>query len=298
MKNLSIFFVLLAAMLWGTTGTAQTFAPEQANPVVIGAVRLAVGGMALLLFVTIQGKLKLQNWPIAATIGAALSMAAYQPLFFQAVSVTGVAVGTVVAIGSAPILAGILEWIMKRKRPEMKWWTATAVAITGSLLLFTHANQGEVSISLVGIIMALGAGLSFAIYTLVSKQLLERQASEAVVAVVFTLSAIMLTPILFVYDLSWLFQSNGIGVALHLGLIATAVAYLLFVKGLSGIPASSAVTLSLAEPLTAAMLGVFLVGEHLPLLSWIGVMLLFVGLGILSYTPKKNKQPEWNKHVS
>ncbi|WP_332628857.1 EamA family transporter [Halalkalibacter flavus] len=298
MKNVSVLLVLVAAMLWGTTGTAQTFAPENANPVVIGAVRLAVGGPALLLFVVFQGKLTLKNWPVGVTLVAALSMAAYQPLFFQAVSMTGVAIGTVVAIGSAPILAGILEWLVRRRLPNKKWWLATVVAITGSLLLFTNTNESEMSISPLGIIMALGAGVAFAIYTLVSKQLLERHASEVVVAIVFTLSAFMLTPILFIYDLSWLLQVNGVGVALHLGIFATAIAYLLFVRGLTGITASSAVTFSLAEPLTAAMLGVFLVGEYLPLLSWGGVGLLFVGLGVLSYTPKKAPSKEVDKQVS
>ncbi|KHF40006.1 EamA family transporter [Halalkalibacter okhensis] len=290
--------VLLAAMLWGTTGTAQTFAPENANPVVIGAVRLAVGGLALLLFVLVQGKLTLKNWPIRVTLVAALSMAAYQPLFFQAVSTTGVAIGTVVAIGSAPILAGILEWLFRKRLPTKKWWVATVIAITGSLLLFSNTNQGDVNISPFGIILALGAGLSFATYTLVSKQLLQRHSSEVVVAVVFTLSACLLTPILFIYDLTWLMQGNGIGIALHLGLIATAIAYLLFVRGLTGITASSAVTLSLAEPLTAAMLGVFLVGEYLPFLSWLGVGLLFVGLGVLTYTPKKARIKAGMKQVS
>ncbi|GAE24984.1 permease of the drug/metabolite transporter [Halalkalibacter wakoensis JCM 9140] len=251
----------------------------------------------MLLFVLIQKKLTFRNWPIRVTIVAAISMAAYQPLFFQAVSMTGVAVGTMVAIGSAPILAGILEWLMKRSIPKKQWWMATTMAIIGVLLLFVNTNQGEVNLSPLGISMALGAGLSFALYTLVSKQLLEQQAPEAVVAVVFTGSAILLTPILFFYDLSWLLQPTGIGIALHLGLFATAIAYLFFVHGLTGVTASTAVTLSLAEPLTAAVLGVFLVGEHLPFLSWIGIALLFIGLGFLSYAPKEKGSMK-KKHAS
>jgi DME family drug/metabolite transporter len=287
---MSVFLVLLAAMLWGTTGTAQTFAPESANPIVIGAIRLAIGGLALLIFVFLQGKLNLQSWAVIPTLIAAISMAAYQPLFFSAVAVTGVAIGTVVAIGSAPILAGILQWIVKGKAPERKWWLATLLAIIGCLLLFT--NDHEVSITPLGVIMAVGAGLSFAIYTLVSKHLMESQSPEAVVAVVFTLSAAFLTPLLFVYDLSWLLEFNGFGVALHLGLFATAIAYLFFARGLMGVPAATAVTLALAEPLTAAMLGLFIVGEYLSPSAWMGVGLLFLGLGLVSYPPRKRKEKD------
>lgn len=48
--------VILGAMLWGTTGTAQSFAPDGAHPIAIGSVRLAVGGTALLLIAIWQKK--------------------------------------------------------------------------------------------------------------------------------------------------------------------------------------------------------------------------------------------------
>ncbi|WP_202080862.1 EamA family transporter [Caldalkalibacillus salinus] len=282
---LSVLLVLFAAMLWGTTGTAQTFVPE-AHPVAVGAMRLAVGGLVLLVLVYIQGHLNLKGWPLSATGIAAISMAAYQPFFFSAVAVTGVAIGTVVGIGSAPILAGVLEWLFKGRVPDKKWWLATVLAIIGCLLLFT--TEQDVSVSPLGVLLALGAGLSFAVYTFMNKQLIEHHPPEAAVAVVFTLSAIILSPLLFLFDLSWVLQGQGIAVALHLGVFATAVAYLLFSKGLLGVPASTAVTLALAEPLTAAMLGVFIVGEVLTLLAWGGIFLLFLGLGLLSFerTPK------------
>jgi DME family drug/metabolite transporter len=283
----AVFLVLLAAILWGTTGTAQTFAPESASPVVIGAVRLAIGGPALLIFAYFQGKLNYQGWTVVPVIIAALGIALYQPLFFSAVKATGVAIGTVIAIGSAPILTGILEWIVRWKVPERNWWIATFLAIIGCLLLIK--NDHEVSVTLLGVMMAIGAGLSFAIYTLVTKHLLKQHTPEAVVGVVFTLGAIFLTPFLFEYNLTWLLNLNGIGVALYLGLFATAFAYIFFARGLIGVPASTAVTLSLAEPLTAALLGVFIVGEMLAPIAWIGVCLLFIGLGLLSSKPSQQK---------
>ncbi|GGK27825.1 transporter [Caldalkalibacillus thermarum] len=273
--------VLLAAVLWGTTGTAQAFAPQGASPLAIGAMRLAVGGLALLCFVLVRGTLSRKKaWPLGATLIAAVSMALYQPLFFSAVASTGVAVGTVVAIGSAPILAGMLEYVFRGVKPGQRWWLATALAVAGCVLLLGH--QGEVSINIGGLLMALGAGFSFAVYTLVSKGLLAQHRPEEVVAVVFSLSAVLLSPLLFFYDLSWLLEMRGWAVVLHLGLVATALAYLLFVRGLTGIPAAHAVTLSLAEPLTAALLGIFLVGEILTSTAKFGIALLFLGLSLLT----------------
>lgn len=276
--------ILVAGILWGTTGTAQVFAPESAHPISIGAARLAVGGLFLLGVVLAAGKLNFTNWPVKTTIMASLSMAFYQPLFFSAVTLTGVAIGTVVAIGSAPILSGVIEWIFLKKRPVLIWWCSTFLSISGCLLLFV--NNESVHVDPIGLLMALGAGLSFAIYTLVSRELVETYSALSVVAVVFTLSAICLSPFLFIYDMSWITGLRGLGVSLHLGILATGIAYLLFAMGLIHVSSSTAVTLALAEPLTAALLGVFIVGEYLSIISWMGIILLMLGIGILIWSSK------------
>lgn len=282
--NSSIMMILLAAMLWGTTGTTQALAPETAHPIAIGATRLAVGGLFLLGLVLAAGKLNFKNWPIKTTILASLSMALYQPLFFSAVLMTGVAIGTVVTIGSAPIFSGFIEWIFLKKRPTVIWWISTFLSILGCLLLLM--NQESVSINPVGIVLALGAGISFASYALVSRELVEAYSPLSVVAVVFTLSAILLSPLLFVFDMTWIASVRGVGISLHLGIVATGIAYFLFAKGLSRVSSSTAVTLSLAEPLTAALLGIFVVGERLSTFSWLGISLLLVGIGLLIWSSK------------
>ena len=285
--NLGPLFILLAALLWGTTGTTQALAPEGAHPIAIGATRLAVGGIFLVLIVLLKGKFDFKHWPVKITILASLSMALYQPLFFSAVSITGVAIGTVVAIGSAPILSGLIEWLYLKIRPSKVWWYSTFLSIAGCLLLFN--NKESVNVDPVGIIMALGAGLSFAVYTLVSRTLVKNHSSLSVVAVVFTLSAIWLTPFLFIYDMSWIISFRGMGVSLQLGIMATGVAYLLFAKGLIHVSSSTAVTLALAEPLTAALLGVFILGEYLTITSCVGILLLLLGIGLLIWPSKKSR---------
>lgn len=289
--KLAPYLVVLAAILWGTTGTTQALAPETAHPIAIGATRLAVGGLFLLCLVLLTRKFSLKNWPVKTTLLAAISMAVYQPLFFSAVTITGVAIGTVIAIGTAPILSGVIEWLFLNKRQNALWWSSTILSILGCLMLFL--NKESVQVEPVGILMALGAGLSFATYTIVSRELVVQYSSLSVVAVVFTLSAIILSPILFIYDLSWIMSVNGIGASLHLGIMATGIAYFLFAKGVSHISPSTSVTLTLAEPLTAAILGVLVLGEYLSATSWIGIFLLIFGIGLLIWSSEK---PDINKN--
>jgi len=283
------WLVLLAAVLWGTSGTTQSFAPAGATPLAIGAARMLLGGSALLAIALLRGSFrKGGKWPRRETLLAALSMAAFQPFFFTGVSLAGVAVGTVVAIGSSPILAGCLAYLLRGERPGRRWALATLLAVGGCSLLFIPGSGGGVNPW--GVLLALGAGLSFALYVVANKTLLEAHSPDAVNAVVFCAGALLLAPLLFVVDLKWLADPRGMAVILHLGLMVTAVAYLLFSWGLERLPAATAVTLSLAEPLTAALLGVVVVGERLTLPAALGVILLLAGLFIVSWSPGAKKR--------
>lgn len=280
------WLVLAAATLWGTTGTTQALAPAGATPPVIGTLRLLTGGVVLLLIALFQGKLKGPiRLPFKSTLLAAIFIAAYQVLFFGGVSLTGVAVGTIVGIGSCPIMGGLLGAIFRKERPGLSWVIATFMAIVGATLLALGDN--DVRVNIWGLLMALGAGATYAAFTLFSKDLLDNQPSETVLAVVFCLGALFLTPYLFTADLNWILQPQGLLVAAHLGIITVGVAYSLFGKGLITTPVSTTTTLTLAEPLTAGMLGIFFLGEKISWMAICGIILIFGGIMVLTFTKKR-----------
>jgi len=133
----------------------------------------------------------------------------------------------------------------------------------------------------VGILLAIGAGTFYAAFTLVLKGLLRDSASVAVIAAIFCLGALILSPLLLMTDIDWLLQPRSIAVVLHLGVATTAVAYLRFAWGLKTTQVSTATTLSLAEPMTAATLGIALLGEQVNLQAGSGIFLIFFGLVML-----------------
>lgn len=275
-----VWMVLLAGFLWGTTGTAQAFAPAGATPLAVGAVRLAVGGSALLIMALIRRKLRLRGWPLRPTLLLVSMIALYQVTFFAAVARTGVAVGTVVAIGSAPMLAGLLGLFLLGERPTRRWLLATVLAVAGCTLLI--ATGAELHVDAIGVLLALGAGASYALYTIASRDLLRVQPPDAVTAVAFFGGAILLAPLLFFVDLTWLAEARGALVALHLGIITTAVSYIFYMRGLMTVPTATAVTLALMEPLTAATLGVLVLGEPITVPALSGMILILAGLLVLT----------------
>lgn len=271
--------VLLAATLWGTTGTTMALAPAGAEPVSTGALRLLTGGLALTALAWRQGDFRqLDALPLRRLATAGLMVAAYQLCFFGGVARNGVAPGTLVAIGSAPMLAGLLEWRLRGARPGRPWLIATALALAGLLLLLLPLGGPSSGVDLAGLWLSLGAGLAWACYALLGKQLLASMPPCAVVAATFLPGALFLCPLLPLTDLAWVWQPRGLMVILHLGLVTTALAYLLFAHGLQTVSAAAAVTLALAEPLVATMLGLGLLGERFSGRMLAGLLAMGAGL--------------------
>jgi drug/metabolite transporter, DME family len=270
--------VLLAALFFATTGTAQALGPSTTRPVGVGAARILVGG-ALLVVVAIAVRRggAGNTWAPMPVLAAVAGVAVYQLAFFAAVADTGIAVGTIVALGSAPTLAGLFEWMLERRAPDPRWVAATSLACAGVAMLALAG--GEASVSPLGIAMAVVAGGSYAVYTLSAKRLLTAgHPPEQVMAVAFGLGAIVLLPALALSGPGWLLHADGIALALFLGTVPTALAYLLFARGLRRLSASETATLTLAEPLTAGALGAIVLAEPLTAMSAAGAGLVLGGL--------------------
>lgn len=282
--------VLLAAVCFGTTGTAQALAPGGASPAAVGAVRIVLGGLLLaLLAAGLRSGAHGHRWTgrhAAAVAVGALGVACYQPAFFTGVERTGVAVGTLVALGSAPVITGVLEWLVLRRRPSRRWAVATLLAATGVAVLALGAAPGA-RLEVGGLLAAVGAGASYAVYTLASKRLLSLGwPPEQVIGALFGVAAVLLLPVLLASGTAWLGTPRGAAVAVFLAVVPTALAYVLFARGLRRLPAAETATLTLAEPVTAGALGLLLLGEPATWTFAAGALVLVAGLLVLAL-PKR-----------
>jgi DME family drug/metabolite transporter len=272
----SMGLVVAAACLFGTIGTIRVLGPD-ASSWSVGAARLLVGAALLVvLAVAVDGAGELARQarrPV--TLLAGVGQAAFQVSFLAAVELTGVAVGTLVAIGSAPVFTGLLTRTVDRT-----WLAATGLALAGVVLL---VGGGSAGLSSYGVLLALTAGLSYALYTVASRSL--ARAGEPVTSVAaagFVVAGLLLTPALVFTDQSWLRSGEGLAMLLYLSVVATALAYVLFVAGLRHVPAPVAQTLGLAEPVVATLLGVLVLGERLGVAGVLGALLVMAALALLS----------------
>lgn len=281
--------LLFAAILFGTTGTAQALLADGRSPLAIGAGRIVVGGIALAVLAVVAGgwrpggSNRSVSWPLGWVLLAGGGVALYQLAFFSALTMTGVAVGTVVAIGSGPIVAGLIEWRLEGRSPGGRWVVATALAMTGVVGL-TLASGADATISAPGLALALLAGTGYAIYAIVARRLIAGgRPPVGVMGATFGTAAILLAPVLALSGGETLVtDARPALLVLYLGLLPTAVAYVLFARGLRHVQAAEATTIVLAEPVTATLLGILILGERVQGLALAGAVLVLAGLLVLA----------------
>ena len=202
-------FVILAAVLWGTGGTAQALAPGAADPLSVGVVKIGIGGAAMLLFAAPSGgwaKDASASWRPLPVLACASLVASYQVLFFTGITLTGVALGTISAIGSLPVWAGLVD-LQFGKRPDARWLGATALAVAGSVFLIGSGRS--IAVEPLGVLLCIASGVGLVAFTTIAKGLLQERPHSVVMGVTFTLGAVLLSPALLFSDPGWILSPRG-----------------------------------------------------------------------------------------
>lgn len=279
--------VLAAAALWGTTGTAQSLAPPHLPAYWVGALRLVVATVFFTGVVGVQAQrsapsdLKAMGslpWP--GVLLAGVCIASYNLAFFAGVKASGVAVGTAIALGSGPVWAGVLQWLINRAVPGAAWWLGTALAVAGGMLMVL-GGEGARAVSLPGTLLCLLAGASYAAYAVINQRLVQATPPAAVTLGVFGTAAVLAVPMALALAGRVSLTGADVVTVGYLGVVATGVAYLLFSYALRWVSSATAVTLALAEPLVAFVLAVVVLREAVTAQAVVGLGLVLAGLGVV-----------------
>lgn len=295
--------VASAALLWATTGVAGVLAPAAATASVLSEARVLLGGLALVGVVGLRRGARpfrhALGWPLLL---AGLSLAIFQWCFFAAVRGAGSALAAVVSTGVAPFAGDLLE----------RSWPATRGRRIGACVALTCAAgswvvaRSSLDPELLGWLAAASSGVAYAAYTAVVAHFQRGRAGSAAAAADASLAltalallgaAIALAPAA-IGDLRSLACARGVLSAVYLGVLATALPYAAFVRGLKVLSAGDALALLFLQPLAAAALGWLILGERLSLPTALGTLVLLaaaalrsIRLTALSRSTPKEKTP-------
>lgn len=288
--------ITATSLLWGTTGTAATFAPS-AGPLAIGAAALGIGGLlqALIAVPALAAARAALRANLPAVLLGAVAVGIYPLAFYSSMHHAGVAVGSVVSLASAPLASGVLERLIDR-HPLSRWWMlAAGLGVLGSVLLCLSKVQGpaaDASSTILGTGLGLVAGATYATYSWAVHRLMARRISRAAsMGSVFGGGGLLLMPVLLITGAPLVATREAFLVAAYMALVPMFLGYLLFGFGLARVSASTATTVTLTEPAVAAILAVVVVGERLPALGWTGLGIIGAALLVLAVAPTNATAP-------
>jgi DME family drug/metabolite transporter len=196
----------------------------------------------------------------------------------------GVVVGAIATLGTVPVFGGMLVAASRRRRPRTTWLGSTALALGGGVTLPLGGPSSGNRFAL-GVGEGVAAGLAYTIFTESCRRQVRRGGAPAtVMAVTLGLAGILLSPVLALTSLTWLGTVTGLVVATYLAVVTTAGTYLAYGWGLRTTPLDTVVTLLLAEPATAAVLGIAVLHEPRTRWTWSGLALIGIALVTLTRT--------------
>ncbi|NTU83663.1 MAG: EamA family transporter [Chloroflexales bacterium] len=283
-----VFLIALSATLWGTVGiaTQALYTISEANPLSVGFFRLAFAAPALLVatWLTLGPQaLRARGRDLWVMLGVGAAMAIYQVSYFAAIARLGVSVAVLVALCTCPVMVALLSAPLLKERLTSRVLLAMVLALGGTALLVGGGpglgdSPGQ---TLAGVLLALGAGLSYALVTMGSRALAGRYHPLQPISIGFAAGALLLLPFALAGGLVLSYPPVGWLLLLHLGLVPTALGYVLFLRGLRTTSATVASILTLLEPLTSTALAWTLFGERLGPLGVIGAALLIGAMAML-----------------
>lgn len=277
--------ILFAATLWGTTGTIASLAPNISS-LAIGAFSMGVGGIfqVFLSYKSIKKDFLKVITHKKMLIVSIVALVVYPLAFYSSMRLAGVAIGTVVSIATAPFFSVLLECLFSKGREVTKQWLISfVVGVIGIILLVSSEpssiNNAHSDMKLFGVLLGLVAGMTYATYSWGLKTMIDQGVkSQAAMGSIFGFGAILLLPTLFITGDNMFSSPTNIMVLGYMALIPMGVGYIAYGFGLRFVKASSANLLTMFEPVVAAVLAVVIVGESIPSIGWMGIVLILVCL--------------------
>lgn len=284
MKNLSYLLVMLGAILWGTLGI---FVGGLSNLGLdsINIVMLRVLSASILMFIYIMVydrnlfKIKIKDTYLFIGTGI-MSIVFFNWCYFMAMKEISYSVAAIL-LYTAPAFVMILSRIFFKEAITMRKILSLLMTFSGCILI-TGLIGSRQAISFYGLIIGLGSGFGYALYSIFGKVALRKYDSITISFYSFLFAAISLIPFgnynIIAENIS---EVNFLAYVISLGLFPTVLAFLSYTKGLDKIESSKASIIATVEPVVATIIAVVAFGEVLSVQHIFGIILVISAIFIV-----------------
>lgn len=282
--NSGTFLVFSAAICWGLSGgIAGLLIEEGWGPFLISFYRAAIGLIAfsswLILAPAKSGlhKKKLWLWSLLAGLGVAGNFSFY----FLSISESGVSIAATLMY-CAPIFVYLLSFLLKLEKPTFLKFIGIGFVVVGVALLTEVYKADGSTMNVLGLLFGLLAGASLALFIFSFKYATRHGSPQSILSISFLVVLITLFVPSQPSNIIAASVSEQLPLLILLGVLGGGTSFILYLFGLRKTAPAIASVVALAEPISASLFGVVVLGEKLAIAQLIGIVIILVTVTLLS----------------
>lgn len=280
---------LLAATLWGVSGTAGQFLFQQRAVGVewLMAVRMLCAGSLLILL----GVLKKDSnvWAIwrekrdrrQLLVFGIAGMLTVQYTYFAAIKHSNAATATILQF-SAPVMIAIYLAVRYGKRLNLFGYLAILFAVVGAFLLVTHGRLDSLTISPLAFALGMASAVSLALYTLMPGKLLRKYSAVSVIGWGLFIGGVAISFVKPPWQADGVWDAYTYVNVLFVVIFGTLIPFYMYLRAVQLIGGQQASLLTSAEPLSATLIAVLWLGVPFQAVDWLGALLIIATVFLLA----------------
>lgn len=299
-RDASVVQVVLAAILWGLSGTAASalFSRHGVSPAGLVAVRMSAAGLVLLLGVLVRrGRAALwaplRGSAVSLLIFAILGLTVVQYSYLLAIQASNAATATLLQY-LAPGMVVVWVAFKSRSLPGLGTGGALFLTVLGTALLVTGGSFTHLLLGPAALFFGLLSALALAFYSLYPVGLLRTYGALPVVAWGLFIGGGVMDGGLLVLRVPLMppaLNASGFELVAFVAILGTLAPFPLYLSGLNRLSPSIASILSAAEPLSAAVASVLWLNLRLTPVEWLGGFGIAAGVLLMAAMARKVGRP-------
>ncbi|MFC4323779.1 DMT family transporter [Litchfieldia salsa] len=292
-KNLPLVYIGIGASLWGVIGVFVSYLYGLGlTPIQVVAIRVLTSSLFLLLYVSSLNrklfKIKLSDSKFFIGTGI-ISIVFFNLCLFYAIQETSISIASIL-LYTAPAFVIILSRLFLKESFTLRKMIALFITLIGCSFVIGVFPNATPSISTYGLLLGLGSGFFYALYSIFGKYALKKYDSITVTLYTFIFAAVAITPFSGLWEGLHILNSpiawfNILG----LGFLSTTLAYILYTKGLSTVESGRASIIATIEPVVASLFSFMIFDEKLSIWQYMGISLVIIAVIVVQETTKKVK---------
>lgn len=281
-----IFLIVFAGICWGMIGIYTRFLSQYGfSSVQITFIRNIISAveMSLLILLTDRKRFVIAVKDIWMFLGTGIcSQAFFNICYFKAIEMTTMSVAAIL-LYTAPFMVLFMSAMFFKEKVTFHKIVAVIIAFLGCIFT-TGSFNGTMQFSIIGILLGLGSGFGYALYSIFGSFALKKYHPFTVTFYTFLFAGIFLMPFSQVRQGMEQMQSHFMAplCGLLLATMSTLLPFLCYTEGLQCMEAGKASVMAFVEPLVATLCGIILFHEQMTISNTIGICLIFIAILLLN----------------